>query len=586
MGLFQTSKPKSSGKVMLYHGKGLTDLVLDTLNHMSQMVGATLGPGGRAVLIERPEMNMKPIITKDGVTVIKHLGYKDPVKQLILESARDAALRTAAEAGDGTTTATILSAAITNFTQQAVQKNPRISPQAIIREMKALFPYIKKMVYKYKVNVTGDNFEDILLKVATLSANGDVEISKCIIESFNLVGDEGNLTIIEATGPSHYKVERISGYTVDMGYEESCKKFAQGFINDKSGTLVGLNHPLFLLYDGVINDISQVFEGLQRVSEFFDKSATPYRNVVLVSHGFSDTVLGDLHLNWNHEKSSMKVFPLLTPPKAIMNWRTQFLYDLQAYTGSPVFNPIDRPISDIDAEKLYKHNLVTNFECSRFRSSVMSKEDPDLIEARVSELKLQLQNPESEYELNDLQVRIGKLTSGIARLTIFGPSQGETREARDRAEDAWMSIRGTVKEGACPGGGYVLVRLAADLLTKSNRLSGSKKVAALILSQALLEPIDVLYKNYGYHSEQIEDQKVQLLQNDDKVFDILLQEWVPIYELLDSVPAVVEAIDSSISIASLLGTLGGIVSFERDYNTDMYEAKSVSDFTKTIMSDN
>jgi len=112
MGLFHTNKPKSAGKLMIPQGEILSKLVLDTLNHMARMSGVTLGPGGRQVLIERPEMNMQPVITKDGVTVIRHLGYANPIKQLVLESARTAALRTATEAGDGTTTATILSAAI------------------------------------------------------------------------------------------------------------------------------------------------------------------------------------------------------------------------------------------------------------------------------------------------------------------------------------------------------------------------------------------------------------------------------------------------------------------------------------------
>ncbi len=580
MGLFQAQKPKSAGKIMLPAGEDLTSIVVETLNHMAAMAGKTLGPGGRAVLIERPEMGMKPIITKDGVTVIKNLGYGKAIQQLILESARDAALRTAEEAGDGTTTATILASAITKYTNEAVKANPKTSPQRIVREMADLVPYLKNEIMGYAIPVD-DNFEEILERVATLSANGDIKLAKTIIEAFNLVGEEGNLTIVEGTGPSRYTVERITGYTVDTGYEESAKKFSQGFINDRSGTMVGLEHPVFVLYDGVINDISQIFEGLQKISFYFDETASAYKNIVVVAHGFSDMFLADMHTNWNTDKM-IKIFPLLTPQNAILNWRTQFLYDLQAYTGAPVFNPLDRPFSDVNPKSLVDTNLVTNFEAGRFRTSIISKEDEFLISERINELKLQLEKPESEYEANDLRVRIGKLSSGIARLVILAPSQGETRERRDRAEDAWMAIRGAIKTGACPAGGYVLVRLAASLAVAADSLTGSRQIAAEILSLALLEPVHVLYKNYGYTDLETEVQRNELLLRDDETFDISEQKWVPKFDLLDSVPAVSEAIESSISIASLLGTLGGIISFSRDQDTDKYEERLMRDFNKAI----
>lgn len=583
MGLFQTNKPKSAGKVMIPASTTLGDVVNETLSHMAEMAGHTLGPGGRAVLIERPEMGMKPIITKDGVTVIKNLGYSQAVKQLILESARDAALRTAEQAGDGTTTATILSAAITRETSLAVKEYPKVSPQRIVREMQELVPYLKNKVQEFAMPVDGDNFQVVLERVATLSANGDLKLAKKIIEAFDLVGEEGNLTIVEGTGTSRYEIERITGYTIDVGYEESAKKFSNGFINDRSGTMVGLENPIFVLFDGVINDTMQIYAGLTKLSEYFDEHKSPYKNIVVVAHGFSDLFIADMHANWN-TPNTVNIFPLLTPQTAIMNGRTQFLYDLQAYTGAPVFNPLDKPFSDVDAAKLVENNLVTNFEAGRFRTSVISKEDEMLISDRVTELKFQLEKPESEYEANDLKVRIGKLTSGIARLYIYAPSQGDTREKRDRAEDAWMAIRGAIKSGACPGGGYVLLRLSADLFTLANSYIGPMAIACDILAEALLMPFEILYRNYGYNEEEIVAHRAEMLLNDDSTFDIQEQKWVPRFDLLDSIPAVAEAIESSISIASLLGTLGGIISFNRDSQTDETEQRLASEFNKAIQS--
>lgn len=568
---------------MLPSSLELENAVVTTLAHIAEMVGATLGPGGRHVLIERQEMGMKPIVSKDGVTVFKHLGYQSASRQLILEAARDAATRTASEAGDGTTTATILSSAIASATADVVKANPRVSPQRIVREMEALVPAIMKKIDSYKLYVDSENYASVLLKVATLSANGDNELASAVIEALDTVGEEGNMTIVESSGNSRYSIERIHGYTVELGYEESCRNFGSGFINDKSGTQVNLEAPVFILFDGVVNDIMQVFPALQALGGQFEKTARVNRGIVLVAHGFSDSFLGDLSFNWNSPQSTAKVFPLLTPQSAIHNARTNFLYDLQAYVGVPVFNPTDRPVSDLDPEKMTDNCRAISFECNRFRSSIFAKEDIDAIQLRVDELKEHLKAPESEYEAKDLQVRIGKLTSGIARLNISAPSSSETREKRDRAEDAWMAIKGASKHGALPGGGYVLVQLSADLFNAEKELQVSpKKLALLILATSLLKPVEVLYRNYGYSDEETKSQIVKLLNSDNQTFDISEQKWVDKFDILDSGPAVIEAIRNSISIASLLGTVGGIIAFKRDTEEDRKEADLVRKFETAI----
>jgi chaperonin GroEL len=585
MSLFQVNKPKSAPKVMVPSSDKLTKDVVETLAFMASMAGITLGPGGRQVLVERPEVNMRPIITKDGVTVIKNLGYDHPVKQLILEAARDAAIRTANEAGDGTTTATVLSAAIVRHTVETVKANSKISPQRIVREMERIVPEIVALIKGMKIDVDGDDYESILLKVASLSANGDVQLAKKIVEGNDMVGDEGDMTIVEINGggDSRYELEKINGYTVERGYEESLRTYANGFINDRTGTMVGLKDPIFLLYDGVINDFSQIFDALQKLHREMSELKIKDQNVVIVSHGFSDQVLGDLHANWNHPKAAMKVFPLQSPEKAIMNWKTNFLYDLQAYTGTQVFNPVDKPLIDLNGKSLVEQSRVKAFECSRFKAMIFAKDDAAAVDIRVEELTEQKKNPESDYELNDLNVRIGKLTSGIVRLNIYGPIAGETREKRDRAEDAWMALKGAIKHGAVPGGGYVLVRLAAYLQTTADKMeSSARKHAVGILGEALLAPVRLLYRNYGYNEEDTEKHLLLMLKNDEQTFDIPEEKWVNKTDLLDSLPAVSEAIRNSIAISSLLGTMGGIVAFQRDFQTDKEEERLVRQFEAAI----
>lgn len=580
MGLFQVSKPKSAPKRMIPGSKELQEIVLTTLAHVAEMVGQTLGPGGNAVLIERGEMNMRPIITKDGVTVMKSLGFRDPVRQLILESARDAALRTASEAGDGTTTASILSESIARMTAQRADQD-RYSPQQLVREMQALVPLLNKRVDGYKLPVTGEAYADTLLKVASLSANGDHDLAAAVVEALDTVGEEGNMTIVEVEGPSRYAVSKIKGYTVDSGYEESCKSLASAFVNDRSGTLVTLTNPTFLMFDGVVTDTMQVLDALNKLVGYMDEVKRHDRGVVLVAHGFADTVVGDLQVNWSDARSTVKVYPMITPKSAIRGAESQFLYDLQAYTGCPVYNPISRPLRDLDPSHVVGRSRATFFEAGRFRSSVIADEDEFAIEVRLGELKQAREKAESQYEARELDVRIGKLTSGIARLEIYGLSAGETREKRDRADDAWCAVRGAIRAGTLPGGGYVLVRLSADLTVESAKRKGAAKQAAEILAAALLQPVRSLYRNYGYKDPvAVEERISELLRRDGETYDLLRQEWVPKDQLLDSAPAVTEAIANSLSIASLLGTLGGVVAFDRDSDADLAEQQFARRFER------
>lgn len=586
MGLFHTQKPKSAAKVMIPRSERLQNTVEETLAVISSMVGITLGPGGRQILIERPEMNMKPLITKDGVTVIKNLGFHDSVKQLLLESVRDAALRTASEAGDGTTTATILSNAIAREIALVAKNNPKVSPQMIVRQMHSLLPQVEKKLRGLSTQVAGKNYEEVLAKVADLSANGDSDLAAAVMEGFNLVGEEGNLTIIEEQGESRYKVTKIEGYPIEIGYEDTCKGLSPLFINDPSGTMVVAKNPIFVLFDGVITDTAQILESFNRLSDYLRLVKRHDREIVLVAHGFADSVVGDLQINWSHPESELRIMPLKVPPSITSNGGTAFLFDLQSYVGCPVFNPITKPLADLDPAKLVGMSRATKLECGRFRSTVEATADEFLLEARIAELKLQKAKPESDYELRELNVRIGKLTSGIAKLTVYGPTAGETREKRDRADDAWCAIRGAVKNGVLPGGGYALVQASASLVASAERdLVLTRKLAATAMGIALLEPVRCLYRNYGFKKEEDISEQISKLLTAGKTYNILTEQWVELSELPDSFPAVMEAIRNSLSIASLLGTLGGVVAFLRDSDADQNEQKLERSFMKAIGED-
>ena len=217
-------KTKSASKTILCKGPKLEDVVQKTLQTIASIVGGTLGPGGRQVLLERQEFDLPPLITKDGVTVCRSLGFTSPVQQCILESVRDASIATSNTAGDGTTTTCILAESTVRYTKEFCLKNPKVSPQKVVRTLQKCFkteiePLIKKLAVM--ADLSTPEGRQILKDVATVSANGDKELADAVMDCFDLVGDDGNVTLAELSGPSGYEVERVEGYPITTGYEDS-----------------------------------------------------------------------------------------------------------------------------------------------------------------------------------------------------------------------------------------------------------------------------------------------------------------------------------------------------------------------------
>lgn len=569
----QYRKVKSVAKVVTPNGNELRSKVLGTMKRISDIVGATLGPGGMPVLIERQEENLPALVTKDGVTVFRHLGFEDPAAHVIMETARDASVRTASEAGDGTTTATVLSQAIVENLHKYCLDNPKISPQRVVRELEAAFkeviePLVRSMAIKASLDEQGVK---LLKTVAKVSANGDEALADAVMQCFDIVGDEGNVTISETSGPSEYRVEQVEGYPIPMGYEESCAKFYPNFINDPGTQRCFLEKPVFILYHGRLTEIQTVLDLLSKVGQGWKENSYHHHNVVLITTGFSESVLGHLAINFA-DPTTINIFPLLAPQSAHPNGQLHFLEDMAAITGAELFDPLNKPLGVGTLEDLGPG--IEYFEASRYRSTAVGYADEDLLLVRVDEVKTMLRAPESNLDRIMLEERLGKLTGGIARLIVVGASNGELKEKRDRAEDAVCAVRGALKQGCLPGGGFVLLMLSLELYQKSDVL---KKV----LAPAMKQPFYRLLSNCGYNTEEISDIENNLyVRSDTKVFDAMKGDYVdPMQDgVLDSLPAVLEAIRSSLSVASLLGTLGGTVVYKRDDTLERSEAVEAAEW--------
>ena len=591
---------KSAAKEMLPRGANLKARVGGALAHIAKMVGATLGPGGHPVLLERSEWGLPPSITKDGVTVFKHLGFEDPVQQCVLEAARDVATRTATEAGDGTSTASILADAI----YQETEKHPRShqAPQLVRQEIQDLYtnvlaPHLRKLAVHPKLDSAKG--QKLLRAVAKISANGDDALAKSVMACFAICGDDGNVTIVEGTGLPRYEEEKIQGYPWAQGFETSCGSYYPAFVNDAATQQVRLEKPMFLLYFGRILDLQTLVPVLQRLQDAWEGKYLKTPNLVVVATGFGPNVLTGLAHNFR-KPDSLNVLPLLVPHDSpVHNYQRHLLDDLAALTGGTVFDPVTKPMDSATFEDI--GNLaageneegvawaaagITDLEMGRYRTSIIGIADPEGVIARADVLKASLASAESELDAHSIRERAAKLTGGIARLRVYAPTTGDTREKRDRAEDAICAVRAALKEGVLPGGCWGLLSCRQLIQSKNHDLASA---GADILQKALVYPWHLLTGNVGVLPGELPAIEGPVLEtvsgkaSSAVAWDAQARKHVLALKagLVDALPAVNEALKNAISIATQLATLGGVVVTPRDPELERKESLANSDFERS-----
>lgn len=569
-------KVKTPAKMFNSDLNRLEEIVVNTIDKIDRIVGSSLGPGGRNVIIESELPGIPNKNTKDGVTIFKSLGSNDAYEHLIIEQTRDVAIRTVNEAGDGTTTATVIASAFIKNLFKYCSANRKQSPQKVTRAInriveQKLIPQIRDSAIK----VTAKN-QDLLEKVATISANGDKEMARAVIEAFEKVGFGSNshVTIQELSGPSGYKTEVVQGFPIEKGYEETIGKFHAAFINDQGHQRCVLDNPLFILFDGNIVDLVQVQEILQRIGEEYVAGNSDFKNVVVVAHKFQDSVLASWSYNFSNP-ATINVVPLQTPMSPIVNGQLQFLMDLSAFTGAKIFD-MTHPLSEAMPDELGKG--MTKIEINRFRTTIVGDSDPVNVEVRASEIQAMISQAESKIEKNILEERLGKLTSGIAQLKIYGASNGELKEKSDRAEDAVCAVRAAINHGCLPGGCRTLINLALSLEMEED------PVVHEVIIPSLYAPFYRLLENAGYNIEEITDILTKMMKHQNKVFDVENAEFGDFKKMgvYDAAMAVEQALKNAVSISSVMGTLGGIVAFPRDHQLENQDHKEAMNFQRTI----
>ncbi len=545
MSLYEKSKAKN----ITADKQTIKQIVHGTIDKMATIVGATLGPGGRPVLIERDSLS--PLITKDGVTVAKSLGVENAEANVIIDAAKEICLKTAKEAGDGTTTAIVLANAITKNGLNFLDSNPKYNPQRMVNELQDV--YASVILPFLKSNAIPVKDRDSLVHVATISANGDKAIAEAAVTAVMAAGEDGHVLIEEAQG-NQLKVETMDGFIVTSGLKD-IGAAGRLFINDRGMQQTKMDRGLVFLFDGTLNDL-KVPSAIQQAIEGTELYGLP---VAVFAHNFADTVIDAFAKT---TKGGYTVVPVKTPMSGVANSRSSFLHDMAAYTGATVYDPgtLD---TFIETDATAGFGAFDSAKIGMYESVVQAIPDSERIDARLSELKHLMDVSPSDFDKMHIKAAIGKLTGGISTIWVGGGSELEAREKRDRVEDAVEAVKSAIAEGIVPGGCAVQLTLSQIISLHPN-----KKPSWDIMAQSLSEPFNLLLTNCGENVEEVWPtigEHIRLSAAGNKmptsVFDANQHVIVNALDVGIIEPAKVcrVTIGNALSVASLLTTLGGIV---------------------------
>jgi len=447
------------------------DLLKKGVDKMADAVKVTLGPKGRNVIIEKKFG--APQITKDGVTVAKEIDLSDPFENIGAQLLKEVASKTGDDAGDGTTTATILAQSIITVGLKNVTAgaNPMDLKRGIDKAVEKVVSSIKSQ----SQNV-GDDFNKIE-QIGRIAANGDETIGKLIAEAMKKVNKEGVITVEESKSTDTY-VDVVEGMQFDRGY------ISAYFITNTEKMAAELDHPFILIHDKKISTIQDILPVLEQIA----KSGRP---LVIIAEDIDGTALSALVVN--KLQGTIKVCAVKAP--GFGDRRKEMLEDIAILTGGVV----------ITEEKGMKLEQVTIEMLGRADKVTIDKENTtlvagagseEMIKTRINQIKKQIEVTTSDYDKEKLQERLAKLAGGVAVLYVGAASEVEMKEKKDRVDDALHATRAAVEEGIVPGGGVAYLRAIASLsgLVGDNE---DETTGIEIVKRAIEEPLRQIVANSG-----------------------------------------------------------------------------------------
>ncbi|MDO7875968.1 chaperonin GroEL [Hymenobacter sp. ASUV-10] len=505
------------------------------VNKLANAVKVTLGPKGRNVIIDKKFG--APSITKDGVSVAKEIELKDAVENMGAQLVKEVASKTADQAGDGTTTATVLAQAIyvAGSKNVAAGANPMDLKRGIDKAVQAVVANLKAQSKKI------ENSSEIA-QVGAISANNDMEIGKMIADAMDKVGKEGVITVEEARG-TETEVKTVEGMQFDRGY------LSPYFVTNPEKMEVEFDNPFVLIYDKKVSTMKELLPVLEQVLQ----TGKP---LVIISEDVDGEALATLVVN--KLRGSLKIAAVKAP--GFGDRRKAMLEDIATLTGGTV----------ISEEQGYKLENATLEYLGTAEKIIIDKDNTtivngkgskDAIAGRVAQIKSQMESTTSDYDKEKLQERLAKLSGGVAILYIGASTEVEMKEKKDRVDDALHATRAAVEEGVVPGGGVALVR-AIEALAAVDTHNADERTGVNIIRTALESPLRTIVANAGGEGsvvvQKVRDGKGDYGYNarEDRYENLVAAG------IIDPTKVTRLALENAASIAGLLLTTEAVISDE------------------------
>lgn len=502
--------------------------ILKGVNKLADAVSVTLGPSGRNVVISKKFG--APHITKDGVTVAKAIELEDAHEDMGAQMVKQVASKTAENAGDGTTTATVLAREI--YSEGLRNIAAGANPMELKRGMEEATQIVVNEIQRFSKPVK-DKKE--IAQVATVSANNDAEIGELIATAMDKVGKDGTLTVEEAKG-FETTLDVVEGMNFDRGFVSAY------FITDAEKQEAVLEDAYVLVYDKKISSIKELLPTLQEVAQ----SGKPF---LIIAEDVEGEALATLVVN--RLRGGLKICAVKAP--AFGDRRKAMLQDIAAVTGATfVSEELGMKLEGLQLSQLgrVKKAIIAKEECTLVEGAGSKKE----IQARAGQIRSQIEQSTSDYDREKLQERLAKLCGGVAVIRVGAATEVEMKEKKDRVDDAHQATAAAVAEGIVAGGGTTFVRCIPAVTKFADSQNGDRKTGALIIAKALSSPLRQIAYNAGQEGAIIVQEVQKLAQNagynarEDR-FEDMLQAGI-----IDPAKVLRCAITYASSVASLLLT--------------------------------
>lgn len=498
------------------------------VDKLANAVKVTLGPRGREVILEKKWGS--PVVTKDGVSVAKEIELADPYENMAAQLVKEVASKTADVAGDGTTTATVLTQAIYEEGLKAIASgaNPIYVKRGIDEAVKVIVEELKKI----SKPVTG---RKEIEQVATISANNDPEIGKIIADAMEKVGKDGVITVEESKS-AETVLEVTEGMQFDRGY------LSPYFVTNAEKMKAVLENPYILIYEKKVGNIRELLPVLEKVVQ-------TNKPLLIIAEDVEGEALATLVVN--HIKGVLRVCAVKAP--GFGERRKAMLQDIAILTGgTAITEDLGIKLESVDLDMLGKADKVV---VDKDNTTIIGgKGNPEDIKARIEQIKKQIEITTSEYDKEKLQERLAKLAGGVAIIKVGAATEAELKEKKDRVDDAVHATKAAVEEGIVPGGGIAIFR-ASRALCNIKEENTDKAWGIKIVKNACKVPLKQIAYNAGFEGSVIIE-KIKDVDNVNYGFDAATGEYVDMVEagIIDPTKVVRTALQNAASIAGTMLT--------------------------------